>query len=750
MKITILLLLVPIFVLLESWDAAAAQLNTSCKDIDGCSEAADNQTTESEYTRTVDEEGNAHYTGKAGCAVHFFNMRGFPAEQSWQEVYDLLILPDTKDLNQQHYHHARIITGDSKGIDGYVRDSELKEAGRFCDLNIQPGSASTDAAPVVRHTATATVPVITDLSSWWAKIEDRGLLYICLAVIVLYLARRRLPTSLDDVKKIFLWIDRTISWTQKAIGNLFLTLFAAGIFFGSAYGLYYLCSIWHKASQEGFAIGLFLGMVACAAAMFAVLSALWEMLIRYCSPKKSSPHGDTQLATEKDLRAAGVSPHSSNNIYLGYFWNKKSDQSTQYSGDRHIILLGPNGSGKTTAFAIPVVSDLNRSILCTDPKGEICAVTFRKRSKLGTSIILNPFNVMDMGSHGFNPLLRLVPYSDDFVRRATNIARAIVKTNPRDNQPHFVDSARALFCALTMWECITAKRDARTPSLINVRNMVSAPRGLRDGAGNPTHFDKTLADMLTSGYTPLVNKVGRFMEDTKEVPSIISSAILATEFMDEPAIAKDLSQGNIDFGILKRELATVYVILPPNQLADFSAWMRLIVECALMDLYTVPGEKRVLFLLEEFAQLGHMEIIAEAVGIARGYTVQLCMILQTLSQLKSNYKNEYNNFIGNSGVFASYAPRDLESARYLSEVIGQKTEHILTESKDGFSISPQGFPMFRPENLMRMPDRQMICMVDASKPDGTKVFPYQSYTPHYEQTPFKKGLSANPYARKGN
>ncbi len=76
-----------------------------------------------------------------------------------------------------------------------------------------------------------------------------------------------------------------------------------------------------------------------------------------------------------------------------------------YQGERHLLLFGPNGTGKGTRFLIPnLLSIKDRSIVVIDPKGELAAVTADYRRTVGEVVMLNPFNMLGLGSKGFNPL----------------------------------------------------------------------------------------------------------------------------------------------------------------------------------------------------------------------------------------------------------------------------------------------------------------------------------------------------------
>ena len=85
-------------------------------------------------------------------------------------------------------------------------------------------------------------------------------------------------------------------------------------------------------------------------------------------------------------------------------------QELTYSGERHLLLFGPNGSGKGTRLLIPNLLRLRgKSLVVIDPKGELAAVTADYRSQVSDVVILNPFGLLGMASAGFNPLASLDP-----------------------------------------------------------------------------------------------------------------------------------------------------------------------------------------------------------------------------------------------------------------------------------------------------------------------------------------------------
>ena len=100
--------------------------------------------------------------------------------------------------------------------------------------------------------------------------------------------------------------------------------------------------------------------------------------------------------------------NGSEGISLGRHYNDSTESAggkITYEGERRVLLFGPNGTGKGTRSLIPNLLSINdRSLVVIDPKGEPAAVTAGHRRTIGDVVMLNPFDVLGLGSSGFNPL----------------------------------------------------------------------------------------------------------------------------------------------------------------------------------------------------------------------------------------------------------------------------------------------------------------------------------------------------------
>lgn len=371
-------------------------------------------------------------------------------------------------------------------------------------------------------------------------------------------------------------------------------------------------------------------------------------------------------------------------IRLGNFYDEAADQATvdiSYDGDRHLLIFGPNGSGKMTRFLAPnLLSALeDQSVIVIDPKGELASITADHRRTLGDVLILTPFNVLELGSAGFNPMAALDPDSLNFYDDAAAIAEALIKIEGKD--PHWSESAQGLIAGLVMWEKTINPYDA---NLENIRAMLTEPNGwglIKRKNENGEEYEvegwteglrATARRMVDNGSYEIASLAARFMEETREIASIQSSADTQTRWLLSSPVREDIKKDGIDFGVLKKKITTVYVILPAERMRTHSVWLRLVIVSALRALYR-PGGLRTVMLIDEFAALGHLAPLEDAFGLVRGYRVQIAAILQDLSQLKALYQERWETFIANAGVVFGFAPNDLTTAEWMSKRSGQTT-----------------------------------------------------------------------------
>ncbi len=363
----------------------------------------------------------------------------------------------------------------------------------------------------------------------------------------------------------------------------------------------------------------------------------------------------------------------------------------RYADDRHMITIAPTRSGKGTSAIIPTLIEHMASAVVIDPKGQNAAITARGRRDNGGHAVylLNPFKLheaaflaagFETACHPFNPLAAIDPADDGFVADVSSLCEALIVTE--GNDPHWSNSARDLVSAILMYLIATP---GETATLGRMRELLTLPSGAAAKEGEPPAkggFLDFMGTVAACDCIPAAQRAARFVSSGREVQGVVSAAVTQTSFLDDPAIAASLDGDSFRFADLKRHGVTVFLILPSRYLAAYARWLRLMVVSALNALTSAPerGPQPVLFLLDEFASLGHLSAVETAMGLAAGYGVQLWPILQDVHQAKHIYGDRWETFLANAGALQMFAPNDLTTAEFLSKRCGQKTITVRNDS----------------------------------------------------------------------
>ena len=409
----------------------------------------------------------------------------------------------------------------------------------------------------------------------------------------------------------------------------------------------------------------------------------------------------------------------------------------RYDGPAHLITLAPTRAGKGVGTVIPNLLAAERSVLVIDPKGENARIAGEARRRFGPTHILDPFGVSDTGkvsgmpSAAYNPLDRLTPDSLDLGEDAASLTEALVMDPPGQvTEAHWNEEAKAILGGLIMFCVCHEDRDRR--SLATVREYLTLP---------PEKLRALLELMQDSDAAGglIARAANRFLgKADREAASVLSNAQRHTHFLDSPRIAKVLSRSDFHFSDLRHRITSVFLVLPPNRMDAYSRWLRLLVSQALQDIArdaevsatlaapvgaqeasqrlkaSKPTLGPALFLLDEFAALGRLEAVERAMGLMAGYGLQLWPILQDMSQLRDLYGERAGTFIANAGVQQVFGVNDFETAKWLSQMIGQETTGFQTDSyKPGdnpsFSNNLTGRDLLTPDEIMQMPpDLQLL------------------------------------------
>jgi type IV secretion system protein VirD4 len=338
--------------------------------------------------------------------------------------------------------------------------------------------------------------------------------------------------------------------------------------------------------------------------------------------------------------------------------------------DRHMMTVAGSRGNKGRSGIVTNLAMYPHSCLVVDPKGELATTTAAHRArKLKQKVyVLDPFHVAtlpdDIPRARFNPMNGLV--GDALIEGAARLADALVVTEGGRSDLFFEDSARAVIEGKILHVATDPMYKGRR-NLGVVRDHLS--RGLDQGLELEMRNNPGADGRVQRAADELYSKTER------EASGVLSTAQRHVKFIDFPEIEEVLKGDGIQLSDLKTRATTIYLCLPACHMGTCNRWLRMIIGMALQEMERIPGKPAtggpVLFLMDEFATLGHMKSIEDAAGQIAGFGVKLWPVVQDLTQLKGLYRDRWETFLANAGVVQFYANNDLMTLDWISKRCGQ-------------------------------------------------------------------------------
>ncbi len=403
--------------------------------------------------------------------------------------------------------------------------------------------------------------------------------------------------------------------------------------------------------------------------------------------RMARPYGD-RAQTNYWMRPGDVMRmrYQPGQIILG----KLGGQALGWLDDRPMVTIAGARAGKTSTVLKPNLLDYPGSMFVLDPKAELARETAAARAARGHAVfVLDPFGQSGIPSASFNVLAELDPDSENIIDDVAAITEALI---PEDGgghaNRHWTDSARTLTKGIILFT-LTLPPSERNFTTVRELLSLTYPR-LVDAvakaheAGMPPgrefYVDNSAAvETLTRAMASVEDRfggilagIGRRFTNTPPVErgSIFSTAAANTDFFDSAPMRRVSRHSDFSLSALREGRPTaVYLVLPVGRLESHFRWLRLIVQqlCTTLEGYgTYPRDRApIVMMLEEFAVLGHMSIMERAAAYFPGFGLKLWAVLQDITQLRRNYQNGWETFLGNAGVVQCFANGDEATLEYI-------------------------------------------------------------------------------------
>ncbi len=403
--------------------------------------------------------------------------------------------------------------------------------------------------------------------------------------------------------------------------------------------------------------------------------------------------------------------------------------------DGHVITVAGTGAGKGVAVVKPNLMTYAGSVVVLDPKGENFAATVEARRRLGNRVFLvDPFGIgaADGGAKytaRFNPLQTIAEAHaagrhGDVFDEAAVIADMVVVTREGEKESHFNDKAKSFIKTAILFVTYAPPYQDREKfplTLTTVKDCIlrwfQSPETIKvfvEVCRTTPHLESAASEIS--------------MVAGEERASVLSTVQRHTEFLNAPNVRESLSASDFSLADLKQQRMSIYLVLPATKLAAYNrlarVWLGALLQAVMRDVST--PRHRVLFMLDEMAQLGTMEPLVQAVSLARGYGVDLWMLFQDINQMRGAYGDRWQTFFGNAKYQQFFGVRDLETAKYVSELLGKSTIDVNQISKSSGADGTEGAKtttgvkmareLLQPNEVMQLPDDEVLVFVPQLPP----------------------------------
>ena len=425
----------------------------------------------------------------------------------------------------------------------------------------------------------------------------------------------------------------------------------------------------------------------------------------------------------------------------------------------HALLVAPTGRGKTAGFAIPNLLHFQGSAVVLDVKGQIFEATsiHRQKGMDNTIWYFSPFDYRDgegragqgaaVRTHCYNPLSRIANLpSMEQQYTAINTLTDLLLVPHGEQARGFFETAKPLFIA----SCLYAIEKGN--------GTIAHAAQLLGGGGERAKNYRAYAD---DSKNPVVQRIFREMagEQPKHLDiyrSVLNGAGL--QLWNDPAVIRATQRSDFDFRSFRKNPQSLYIVVQPEHLQTLAPLIRLLFADAIASLqHNEPGPDephKVMFLMDEFDQLGRQPIVLKSLKTIRSYGGRYFIMSQSVAGLENPdlYGTAGRQELqAAAGLQIYMTPNDERTAEVISTALGKKTIVSKTESHsaireidDSANISRRAEerPLVTPNELLRFPLDKVIVLPEGQYPilcDHIRFFEDHHFAPIY------KAREGHPY-----
>ena len=461
-------------------------------------------------------------------------------------------------------------------------------------------------------------------------------------------------------------------------------------------------------------------------------------------------HGSAQWGKASAINAKYMDrKHKDRNILLTDNIQMGLD-GRKHRRNLNVLVVGGSGAGKTFFYAKPNIMQCNCSYIIADPKGEILRSVGHLLENEGYEITV--FDLIQMRGH-YNPFAYL---RDDAsaLKLITNLIKNTTPKGANQSDPFWDKAETALLSALILY----LKNDAikSEQNFSTVMMLLGGAEVREDDEEHQSPLDLLFDSLAEKDPDSIALKQYRIFKQAagKTAKSILVSAAVRLAAFNLPEVAAITDRDEMDFGSLGERKRAIFAIIPDSD-ASLNYLVGMMYTQAFQELYykadfeyggRLPVHVRLI--MDEFANIAMPDDFERLLATMRSREISVSIIIQNLAQLKSLFKDSWENITGNCDTLLYLGGNEQSTHKYMSEMLGKATIDTktrgLTKGRNGSSsenFQNAGRELMTPDEVRAMDNEYALVFIRGEPPVCDKKYnilrhPNVRYTEHGSAGPY--------------
>lgn len=458
-------------------------------------------------------------------------------------------------------------------------------------------------------------------------------------------------------------------------------------------------------------------------------------------------YGSARWGTPGDIRPFMDAGDFENNILLTQTERIRvlgRPHHPKYDRNKNVVVVGGSGSGKTRFYCKPNLMQMmdGVSYVFTDPKGTVVLECGNMLIRHGYKLrILNTINFKK--SHHYNPFHYIKCEKD--ILKLVNIIIANTKgEGEKSGEDFWIKAERLLYCALIGYIWYEAEESEK--NFTTLIEMINASEAREDDENFKNAVDLEFEELAKKKPNHFaVRQYKKYkLAAGKTAKSILISCGARLAPFDFEELREIMSYDELELDHLGEEKMVLFVITSDTD-STFDFLTALCCSQMMNTLCTkaddeyggrLPVHVRCIF--DEFANI-KIPDMQRLIAVIRSREISASIILQSLSQLKTNYKDAAETILGNCDTLLFLGGKETSTLKEISEILGKETIDLYNTSDTrgqspsyGTSYQKTGKELMTKDEIAVMDGGKCILQVRGVRPFLSDKFDITKHK-HYKE-----------------